>query len=336
MVKVADVGGSVVKPWDLPTLTDWLSEVEAAPRWLYRGLLPESGMVLVSGPQKRAGKTMFALTTALAVAGGRSVGGVWGPAEAAAKGSPALIVEEEGPRAELRDRVLAICRATDTDPQKLGNVLIGWHQGVRLDEPAWRKRLTWVIREYGIKLVIFDAISYLHRCDEDSASEMVAVRDTFAECCDLGSTVMYLAHLSKMLASDKTADIDDQVRGSSMLVQMYDTHVALRRPDATAALKATLRHRGSGETQHIFRWKFESDEITGETRYAALTVESLGESNRALADRCLDRLDRDDAYNVTRLSTVWGTKGAETRIIVEALLARHAIVKGRHGYRRVL
>jgi RecA-family ATPase len=252
--------------WLPPTLDTWLAEVDESQEWHIDRIIPRDALVLISGHQKRAYKTWFSFLAGLVVASGRAQS-LFNPLAS----GPVIIVEEEGARPQTKQRFQMLCNTYGFTDADLKNVFFSHRQRVKLDDPAWRKKLIDAARHIQPALVIYDALSYAHTGDENSHADMAPVIDTLQALRQTGSSVAILAHLDKARGENPRADIDTQVRGSSIVVNAYDMHLALRRYKMAAAhIDLIARARDAAEARFSVTW--DVSEETNTARFNMLEV----------------------------------------------------------------
>lgn len=320
-------GGDTDDDWMPPTLADWLSRTAIAPRWIVPGLVPAESLILVSGPRKLAHKTWFADLLALCVSEGVSYKSAEiFPKEAA----PVLYIEEEGTHAGTRNRLLSMCESLNLDGTKMGNIYYVFQDRVRVDRKTWVSRIEKAIAVLGIKLVIFDAFAYIHSgIDENSIKEVRPIIETFRNFRSLGASVMFLAHTSK---SDST-DLDNQVRGSGLLADCYDLHLALRSGGRGKKLTLDTLAREYESDHYEVRWKFTP---RSESELIDVSLElidrDLGQKNVSELGECLEM---GQVYSHRKLREIWQIGEEKVKIAVAKLLRRGTIRQLDRGVERV-
>ena len=242
----------------LPTVAEFCAEKMPERSWLCPRFTPTDSIILLSGQKKRAQKTWFAMANAVSVSTGR----VLGPFEPASA-QPVLFVEEEGSRLRTKQRWEAICRAASLETNDLTRLYFVFRRRVKLDDPRWVSALVKKAKETRPSLVVFDALAYLKRGDENNLTEMLPVLDALYEIRGASApnaSVMVLAHLDKARGASPGLDIDDQVRGSGVFTDAYDLHLALRRYASRGPLQLIIRARDEEEKYFQVTWKFEKNE----------------------------------------------------------------------------
>lgn len=218
------------KTWRVESYAEWRNKVPVEVNWIIPGFVPEDSLIMISGQQKMAFKTWTADTLAIALSTGKVVG-PFEPVEAV----PVLYVQEEGSRFGTKNRIDGIAKTWGIDPDSLTDLHFVYHEMVKLDHEDWKKKLFGAVRHLNIKVVILDALTYMHIADENKANEMLNVVETLQLLKKAGATVIWLCHLDKAMGSKRKADHDLQVRGSSSVVNAYDLHYCLRRYSARDA-----------------------------------------------------------------------------------------------------
>ena len=246
------------KPWQSSDLTEWLDEVPEQRRFLIPDLIPAESLVLMSGQQKLTYKTFTKMATVLAITTGKGMSLIT-PEET----GNVLAVEEEGASDETKMRWLALCKAMGIDYKKLKGK-IGWcfRQGVKLNEKEWAERLLRETERLKPKLITFDAMFALQSGNENDTQDVRPIIDLFNRLRNVcGSSILYLAHLNESHGWNPRADIDRQVRGSGLLPQAADLHLALRRyNEKDATINWLVRARGQAPSAYLGSWTFETED----------------------------------------------------------------------------
>lgn len=311
---------------------DWLLTPAKTKAWLIDGLIPMDSLVLLSGHQKRAAKTYFALAVAIAIATNKANGELK-PIET----GNVLFVEEEGSHAETQTRALAVIRAMGLDPEESREALnkIRWvfRKSVQLDRYQWQARLKQAAELLQPVLTIFDAVFALHSGDENKVSDMAPIIKTFNHIRNVsgGGSVLYLAHLDKDRGENPKKDIDTQVRGSGVLVNAYDTHLAARRyseHDHEIAMKVRYRDREPQDWK--LRWEFEKKD--GNLDKAHLIIYKKIEQPYSKAPTTFEH---GAEYTRGQIGNILGKKGKEVQDAIEDLLNVELFRtgKGKYQYR---
>lgn len=270
-------------PWLPLDVIKWQRTTPPDTPWLMRGLTPAASIVWVSGPPKKGFKTWWAFVHAQALASGISYGEFIKPVER----MPVLFIEREGTTPGNMSRMRKVqLGCFNVDPLKAdpydGN--LGWMDKLRLklDNPGHVKKLVELIKEHGYKLVILDAVTLMHGGDENSKQDMQRVVDAAIQIKEAGATVMGLCHVNKESRKIEH-DIDLDLRGSSVMIDCYDAHMALRRDKETDQLWMKVRYREHRE--RVFNLWWEVDECP-EAQFEAHDIGRLGGNKACQQRRC--------------------------------------------------
>ena len=234
-------------------LDEYLEMPDPKIRWLVKGLVPVSSLVMVSGARKRARKTYLAFLIALLLTYQESYW-EWTAEEAA----NVLILEEESIPAENKQRFRNLKMGLNLDgKKKLGKLYFQLHARYKFDNPKMVHDLIAFVKTNDIRLVIFDALTYMISGDPNNTRDMGLVTGAIQDIrAATGSALLWLAHTNK--EADKVdADPDNDVRNSSILADIYDAHVALRfRKENEEVITAILRFKAWAEKRLTIYWNF--------------------------------------------------------------------------------
>ena len=227
----------------------WIPEALATKQqsWLIDGMIPSDGVVIISGQQKRARKTYFAMSLGLGVATGTH------PILSVKGQGPVLGIFEEGRDAPTAERFTKLYEAHGLDT--VPNFHIAWRPRIKLDDKDHRKALLEAIDTIKPVFVILDPFFRMISGDENRQEDVNKVIDTVFDIRDKGCTVALLAHLDKSRGESHASDIDQQIRGSGVLANSYDVHLALRKYKAKHKhIQLTVRDREGPERVYHQTW----------------------------------------------------------------------------------
>lgn len=303
--------------WQPPTLDTWLDSVDEEENWLVEHFVPADAIILLSGQQKRAFKTWNAFLLAASIASGKSVAGL-----NVVRSGPVLIIEEEGAKPETKGRWNRLKAGHDFG--KLDNLYFAHRQRIKLDDKAWLAKLQSWLQAIKPILVVYDGLTFAHSGDENSHEDMSKVVDSLQMIRNTGASVIMLAHLDKARGENPKADIDTQVRGSSLIVNMYDVHIAARRYKASQAYIDTIvRARDHGEKRFSITWDVPEDKD-----YAKASILQIIEGEKPVenaVERCRSLL-KPGSYTARGLRELWGVSEKTARTIRERLIEDGVIV----------
>lgn len=248
-------------------LRSWLKLGTREPNWLIKEWMMCQGLHMCSGPRKIAGKTWFAIDNSLSVAlGSASPGSILTVPH---DGKRVLFIEEEGTGPDTRSRHAKLLkgRGLDVDsdefPEAMAklekNYLIMHHPRIKLDNPQWCAWLVDYVKGEGIELVVLDAITYMTSGDENSKQDQSRINDALFGVRAAGAAVLYLVHTNKQ-GQREDADPDLDVRGSTVLLDAYDAHFALRRRH-DSYIDLLARYRDFEEGRYRISWDYKPDRV---------------------------------------------------------------------------
>lgn len=251
----------VIGSWELPApvplstfIHDGLNSPE--PAWLIRGLIPYNGITLMSGQQKLAMKTFTVMQLGVSIATGRSTRSI----ETMRRG-PVLGLFEEGRHQKLASRYAAICDAMNVDWRRgeADDFFMVYRPLLKLDGPECRKQLLKVVREVKPLVVILDPFFRMMDGDENRQEDVNHAMDTLFALQQQGCTPLFLAHLTGGV--NPKQDIDAQIRGSTLISNSYDVHIALRRYKRTEKyVSFEVRSRDAEPFEGIIKWDIRHDD----------------------------------------------------------------------------
>lgn len=240
------------QPEELPA---WLATETPEPQWLIEGFLPSEGLVCLSGPRKKAGKTWLGMVIS-------AVGSLNHPIQALKpqRQFSTLFIEEEGTTVSNKKRWKMLCKGASIDPKGLGQIHWAFRPRLKLDQPGNVPRICAYVKKHKIDLVVLDAVTYMHTGDENSKRDMQAVISSLMTIRAAGCTVLWISHTGKG-SQRAEEDIDLAVRGSSVMMDVYDSHLALRRSKVGDRLGLTCRHRDAEETYWEVGWQISDQDL---------------------------------------------------------------------------
>jgi hypothetical protein len=203
-------------------------------QWLVRPLWGRAAVGVIGG-QPKLGKSWLGLSLALSVASGTPCLDRF-PVE---NPGPALVYLAEEALPLVRDRIDALCQHYRLDIASLDLHVIT-APALRLDLERDQKRLAATVAALRPALLLLDPLVRIHRCDENSATEISALLAYLRELqrtFDVAITLVH--HVSKR----RRARPGQALRGSSDLHGWLDCGAYLSRHDDQLLL--TLEHRSA-------------------------------------------------------------------------------------------
>ena len=209
--------------YHLEQASGWLSQ-PAAPRWLVRNWLPDSGLAMLFGPSG-AGKTFAALSMAASIASGKPWHG-----HRVAQGA-VIYLAGEG-HYGLRMRVAAY--AQQHGPEGLENLYIS-NRGIDLDAPQAAAEVIRAIKEPApdrVALVVIDTLATHFGGEENSARDTRQLLSAAQVIGRAYGCVVCLIHHTGLGPADRA-------RGSSSLKAAMDWQMLLASGDEGITLSCT-------------------------------------------------------------------------------------------------
>lgn len=223
--------------------------------WLVKNMIKRGGYTLVSGPPKRARKSFLMERIGLLISGGMLEARI----EPQAQGR-VLYVSEEGPKIDAQDRLRAQCTSLGLEPGMLGDRFCMLHMsGFRLFLEPHADAITRWCENNSPLLVILDPWAELGPPNENESEPVKRCMWTVKELQRMGVSVAIITHLKK--EGPVELDIDEEVRGSSVLLGAYDSHLALRPMKGgkdTDPVPLKIRQKNGAYHEYGVLWKFTS------------------------------------------------------------------------------
>ena len=262
-----------------------LDVVSPQDQWLVRPLWTRAAVGIIGG-QPKLGKSWLGLSLAVSVASGVPCLGRF-PVE---NPGPALIYLAEDALPIVRSRIDALCLHYDLDIAAL-DVHVITVPALRLDVLRDQKRLSATVDALRPALLLLDPLIRLHRCEENSATEISALLAYLRELQRTFDVAVALVH---HLSKRRRACFGQALRGSSDLHGWLDCGVYLSREDDQ--LRLTLEHRSAPTPDPI------ALSLTSRADGSATHLEVVGNhldpdlvhTSSSLADRVLALLRHQD------------------------------------------
>lgn len=198
--------------------------------WLVEELIPGQGLAIVAGDPKSF-KSLLVAQLGLVVASEDCQF-----LERNTAHGPVILVEEEGTRSRLQDRLERQASGLGARPPRLH---VAVHQGVQLAKPeALRKK----VEEIRPVLVILDPLVFMHEGNENLASDMAPLmRNLVRLANESGCTLVLVHHVPKPQADRPASRVGGRIRGSSVFGGATDANLIVSRAGLALHLDAELR-----------------------------------------------------------------------------------------------
>ena len=304
--------------FNLITIEELLRKKITEPRWVIKSLIPETGLIVLSGDPGN-GKTWLSLAIAQAVASGTPLFG-----EFEAQQGAVLYIDEENGDYTLNPRVLKLGIQQDLPI----NFLI--KEGVKLDKAEVVKEISELVTNNNIKLIIIDPLAQVHDGDENSAQSIARVIGQIKTLTNLGAAVLLLHHHRKENISNFNSIAGNKLRGSSVLFAAIDSHLAISKEESVIFVKQAK----SRQAREIDSFKVELVEEEGVVRLDYLgkvkkrdSIEEKFELIKSvLSNKQLSRQQIIEA-----LSTSYGTEAIDKTLRLNVEKRRLILRRGKSG-----
>lgn len=247
-----------------------LGEPEPDLAWLIEGLWTDKSRGLIAG-HPGVGKTWLALDMLLAV----STGGLCLGKYRTAGPAPCMLIEEEASRLNLARRVHALARARGLRDSDLSNLFHITRQFAKV--PRDTLEIASIVKEHGIKLVVFDSLRRFHSAKENSSDEMQVVLDSFAKIGEVGGcSVVLIHHLSKAGKEEGRKPLFERMRGTGDLWAWRDCIIGVEGEEDADTATCSFQFRDA-ETPGPIRIKRAVNGDSGAISMAAIPMEESEE-----------------------------------------------------------
>ncbi len=211
-----------------------LADIAPEKRWLIQDLWSYEAVGIIGGEPK-CGKSVLALSIAVAVASGKPCLGQFGVS------SPGrvLLFAAEDPLNVVKTRVAAIARAYGITLAEL-DILVITRPALRLDQDADYEMLKNTVEKLSPKLLILDPFVRLHRIDENSSGEVAPLLSRLRYIQRTFHLSVIVVHHARK--DSKHARQGQALRGSSEFHAWGDSNLYLRRK-SDDSLSLTIEHR---------------------------------------------------------------------------------------------
>ncbi len=221
--------------------------------WLVNYLIPRKSLVLLSGKQKISGKTYAAIAMALTASLGRKTFEGF----EASDPSRVLYIFEEGSERETAQRFRAIANAGGFDLPD--NQALAHRTGIKLNKAHWVRELKATIEDIEPDLVVLDPFFRMVEGNENEQETVLAAMEPLFKIIDkYGCSFLLLCHTRKSIK--RADDMDEVLRGSSVIASAYDGHCAIRalkRPRSEdTPIPIETRFKDAPWRKGAMNWKF--------------------------------------------------------------------------------
>jgi hypothetical protein len=183
------------------------------------GILPDGGGMLIAG-ESGVGKSLARTELAICLSHGKSIWGL-----PVCKAWRVLVLQFENTLTAEQTRLSKMIDGMGLQGPPPGLIFSDPKIRLNLEMPNHRSKALKLIRESKAEVVIYDPLSSLHECDENSNSEMRSILDSITEINrNAGTTAIVIHHFGK---PQKDQPNDYRFRGASSIRDWADTLVSL-------------------------------------------------------------------------------------------------------------
>lgn len=200
------------------SLTDIAAKEFPPEQWIVQGLIPLDGITCIGG-LPGVMKSYFTNYIAKCISEGTSV-----LERFKTQKCNILFIDKENKLSRIKDRF-----------QRLGftkgDGIFFMESNFFIERDTDLGAVCAFIKEHDIKLTVIDTLVRVHQKQENDASEMNKVFQALHELQLVGSAVCFLHHFNKRGAFGASIDVRDQLRGSSDILAMVDSFIALTKKE---------------------------------------------------------------------------------------------------------
>lgn len=259
----------------LELIEDFLSQPEPVLEWMIEGLWTAHAKGLLVG-QPNLGKTWVALDMLISYVSGLPCLEHFNPCDS----GPALLVEQEGSLTNLNRRFHMLAKGRSLPSGSLKHLHHMSFQFPKL--PDNEKEIIALMKTQGIKFVVFDSLVRFHNKDENSATDMRLILESFTRInMETGASLMLIHHLGKQGGEHKR-DIWERVRGTSDFVAWRDCMMGLEGMEGDDLVQCSFQFRDA-ENPSPIQIKRVLDESTGAMRLSTVALEETDDFKEKLA-----------------------------------------------------
>lgn len=261
-------------PFHIELVNDFLARPEPVLEWMIEGMWTAHAKGLLVG-QPNLGKTWVALEMLISVVSGLPCFDHFIPREV----GPALLIEQEGSLTNLNRRFHMLAKGRNLTSASLANL---HHMSFQFPKvPDNEKEIITLLKQYGIKFVVFDSLVRFHNKDENSSTDMRLVLESFSRInMETGASVLLIHHLAKQSGESKRG-IWDRVRGTSDFVAWRDCMLGLEGNEGDDLVQCSFQFRDA-ENPGPINIERKLDEVTGGMTLRVLRLEQTDDFKEKL------------------------------------------------------
>lgn len=294
---------------DAALLIPWVGTAEIFAQlppypWLVPGLHIAPGRITLLCGYADVGKTVIAMSIALAVASGKAVWGVFKPA----RQGDVLHLNGEIGSYLARERYQRLARTAGIEWSGLtqGALRLSTYPDVRLDHPDFEKRLTATCR--GCALVVIDSLRAFSGALNENAKEIGVALLMLARVSEAtGATILVLHHNRKPSENDDPDEAKLAISGSTSILGGSECAFVM---SAKKRGPIVVKHERSplGKYMEDFGLRIEDVEKDGDPRWGLRVVHMESEEMGRASEAARMKREQDDRERAERAIVTTLTK----------------------------
>lgn len=296
-----DYGWVVDAPQITFTLTDLLNKDFPPVEWLVEGLMPETGLIAISG-LPGSYKSWIVQHLALSVATGTPLFDKF-----PTKQKKVLLIDKENQLNLIQKRFKLLGAFEGIDIHFLSSDFF-------IEDEQIINQICELIKTKGIGLIILDSLIRIYRGkDENSSNDMAEVFRRLRRFQEAGATVVFVHHHRKMSIIAKNVAAES-LRGSSDILAAVDSHLAMEVSDGEIKIIQTKLRQDIPVKP--FRVVLESDDGHAEFKFLGELQEDVEKVEQARRDiyEVLEEGEMARSELIERFKGIHGSKSIDAAL----------------------
>jgi hypothetical protein len=267
-------------PWNLMSTEQIFAELPPYP-WLVQGLHLAPGRITLLNGYADVGKTVIAMTVALAVASGTPVWGVFKPARA----GRVLHLNGELGSYIARERYQRLARGSAIDGAALvasGNLVLSNYPETRLDDKDFEEKLAQVCE--GFALVVIDSLRAFSGALDENAKEIGVALFKLARVSNRTGATIVVLHHNRKPSKDDIGGAKMAISGSSSILGGAECAFVMTSTEKGGPILVQHERSPIGRPLADFGLQIEDIAFDGNPRWGLRVVHMEGEQMEQAAE----------------------------------------------------
>lgn len=272
--------------WNAMTTAEIFAKLPPYP-WLIPGLHLAPGRISLLNGYANAGKTVIAISIALAVASGKPVWGTYAPA----KSGKVLHLNGEIGSYLARERYQRLARGAGLDIDALvtsGNVTLANYPAVRLDDDDFEERLESVCAGY--TLCVVDSLRAFSGSLDENAKEIGVALFKLARVSERTGCMFLVLHHNRKTTQENTS-AKESISGNSAIFGASESAFVMEQKVKGGPITVFHERSPMGRLMADFGLLIEDVEKDNDRRWGMRVVHMEGEQMAELEKRARLRLE---------------------------------------------